>query len=203
MFWCTTIICVCFSTPIETLPKHGFWTLQQHLLATKIVDHAFYSWCAEIKRSNWVPSQDCTADDSAIRRLGRYVRARTSMVNKDSSSLVSFSNFPEDFRQTNCGVPHSELTVLRCSSGTSPHDQVWRRNRRTFVLFGAHTHRSMSRHLWRSYWRLLKHHDHIFPTFLYTNRHQPIFERLSSCAIQWEQIVFTAMCSCSLLWCKR
>ena len=36
MFWRTTVICVCFSTPIETTPKHGFWTLQQHILGTKM-----------------------------------------------------------------------------------------------------------------------------------------------------------------------
>ena len=40
MFWCVTIICVRFSVPIETPPKHCFWTFQQYLLATKIVDHA-------------------------------------------------------------------------------------------------------------------------------------------------------------------
>ena len=37
--------------------------------------------------------------------LNRYVRARIVMVNNDSSTLVRFSNFTEDFRQTNCGVP--------------------------------------------------------------------------------------------------
>ena len=30
-----------FSIPIETSPKHAFWTLQQHRLTTKIVDHEF------------------------------------------------------------------------------------------------------------------------------------------------------------------
>ena len=82
MFWCTTIICVCFSTPIETSPKHGFWTLQQ-----KIVDHAFLSWCAGIKKSLGAKS-------------GLY---GGWPINK-ASSLVRFSNFSEDFRQTNCGV---------------------------------------------------------------------------------------------------
>lgn len=56
-----------FSTPIQTTPKHGFWMLQWHLLATKIVDHAICSWCEGIKRSHWVPNQDCTADDPPIR----------------------------------------------------------------------------------------------------------------------------------------
>ena len=56
-----------FSTPIEKPPKHGFWTLQQHLLVMKFVDHAFLCWYAGIKR--WVPSQDCTADGPSIRRF--------------------------------------------------------------------------------------------------------------------------------------
>ena len=63
---------VCFSTPIETPPKHGFWTLQQYLLMTKIV--AFFSWCARIKRSHWMLSQGCTADDKTIRRFGHSIR---------------------------------------------------------------------------------------------------------------------------------
>ena len=37
--------------------------------------------------------------------LSRCVRARIVMVHNDSSSLVRFSNFSEDFRQTNGGVP--------------------------------------------------------------------------------------------------
>ena len=57
MFLRTTIISVYFSTPIETPPKHGFWTLQQYLLLTKIVDHVFVCWCPWIKRSHWVLSQ--------------------------------------------------------------------------------------------------------------------------------------------------
>ena len=38
--------------------------------------------------------------------LSRCVRAGIVMVNNDSSSLVRFSNFSEDFRQINCGVPY-------------------------------------------------------------------------------------------------
>jgi len=40
-----------FSTPSKRPKKYGFWTLQQRLLTTKIVVHAFFSWCTEIKRS--------------------------------------------------------------------------------------------------------------------------------------------------------
>ena len=100
-------------------------------------------------------------------------------------------------------VYHSELTVLWCSSRTvATWPVVWRnrrpsaskcffheqhsldlaRHRRptwwTVVLFRAHTHRSMARHLWN----LLTHRDRILPTFLYTNRYEPSFERLLNCA---------------------
>ena len=37
--------------------------------------------------------------------LSRCVRARIVIVNNDSSSLLRFSTYCEDFRQTNCGVP--------------------------------------------------------------------------------------------------
>ena len=79
-----------FSTPIETTPKH----VQQDLLATKISDHSFFSWYVGIKTSHWVPSQGCMADDPTI----------GSHVEQWFVSLVSFSNFSEDFRQTNCSV---------------------------------------------------------------------------------------------------
>ena len=49
------------------------------------------------------------------------------MVNNDSSSLVRFSNFFEDFRQTNCGVPLriDRATLLKCNMTS-----FFRRNRR-------------------------------------------------------------------------
>ena len=37
--------------------------------------------------------------------ISPYVRARNVILNNDSSSLVPFSNFSEDFRQTNSVVP--------------------------------------------------------------------------------------------------
>jgi len=55
----------CFS---KYSPKHS---VQQHLLAKKILDHAFFSLCKGTKRSHWVPSQGCTADDPPILRFGR------------------------------------------------------------------------------------------------------------------------------------
>ena len=33
------------------------------------------------------------------------MRAQIAMVNNDTPSLLHFSNFSEDFKQTNCGVP--------------------------------------------------------------------------------------------------
>ena len=46
------------------------------------------------------------------------MRACILMVNNDSHSLVNFSNFPEDFRQTNCGVPFriDRPTMLKWNS---------------------------------------------------------------------------------------
>ena len=113
MFWCTAIICVCFTTPIETSPKYVFWTLQQYLLVTKIVDNAFFSWCAGIKRGHWclvraVRWMTCKLEVLAGKKgadLIRFVKAHIAIVYNDSSSLVRLSNFSEDFRQTDCGVP--------------------------------------------------------------------------------------------------
>lgn len=56
-----------------------------------------------------MPSQGCTEFEVLAGQKGadlsRFVRARIVMVHNDSSSLVRFSNFSEDFRQTNGGVP--------------------------------------------------------------------------------------------------
>ena len=82
------------------------------------------------------------------------------MVNNDSSSLVRFSNYSEDFKQTNCGVPLGidRLTMLKWKSRhmvsfaeeTGDHllqllARLRRPTRRTVVLFRAHTHRSTFR----------------------------------------------------------
>jgi len=56
-----------FFTPTETLP---LWTHQQRILAMKIVDQEFFSWCAGIKRIHWVPSQGCSVDHTSIRAFG-------------------------------------------------------------------------------------------------------------------------------------
>ena len=79
----------------------------------KIVDHAIFSCCAEIRRNSWVPIQGCTAVDPSIQRLAdqkeadlsRCVRTRIAIVNNDSFFLVRFLSFSEDFIQTNCAVP--------------------------------------------------------------------------------------------------
>ena len=105
MFSCTTIICDCFSTSIETPPQHGFWTLQQYLLVTKIVDYALFFWFARIKRSyGWpIDSTFWPVNKALIWALS--VRARIAIVNNDSSFHVRFSNISADFRLTNYGVP--------------------------------------------------------------------------------------------------
>ena len=58
--------------------------------------------------------------------------------------------------------------------------RIQRLTRWTVALFRDHAHRSMIRHLWRSYKRFLRHCHRIFTTFLYSNRHK-LF--LSDCQI--------------------
>ena len=84
-----------------------------------------------------------------------------AMVNNDSSSLVRFSNFSEDFRQTNCGIPlridrHMTSFAKQASNFRSWffHKQlsldlarVQRPTWWTVALFRAHTHTSMIRYL--------------------------------------------------------
>ena len=116
-------------------------------------------------------------------------------------------------------VYHSELTALRCAGGTT-NDQFCWRNRRpsaskcffheqlsldlahlrrpTFVLSRAHTHWSMIRHLWRSYKRLLKHRERIFPTFRCTNRHEFFWAIVKLFGIQRDHIFSKAKCSCHI-----
>lgn len=107
-----------FSTPIETPPKHGFWMLQQHFLATKIVDPAFFSWCVGIKRSHWVPSQGCTADDPSIRRFGRSKRRWFEPMCTMIRLLLLVFRISSKISGKQMVVYHSELIILRCSSRT-------------------------------------------------------------------------------------
>ena len=138
MFWHTIIICVCFSTPIETPPKHGFWTLYQHLLATKIFDHAFFSWCAGIKRSHWVPSQGWTANSTfwPVRKalvwadVWELTLAWWTMMR---NPLLFFWNSPKTLGKQ-IVVYHSELPVLWCSSGTVATWPVLQKTQVTFCF---------------------------------------------------------------------
>ena len=96
--------------------------------------------------------------------LSQYVRARIAMVNNDSSSLVRFSK--SSGKQI--VVYHSELTILRCLSGTVAsfaeetghhllRSDFFTNNFRWIwlgfkdphggLLIRSHTHRSMIRHL--------------------------------------------------------
>ena len=106
MFWCTTIIWICFSTPIETPPKHGFWKLQLHLLATKIV----------------------VRDVRRIPCFGRSKRRWLEPMYESSHCFgvqwIVFSCSIFEFIRRQIVVFHSELTVLRRSSGTVATWQV-------------------------------------------------------------------------------
>ena len=66
------------------------------------------------------PSQGSTADDSSIQHFARSKRRWFEPMYEsshchDSSSLIPFSNFSADFRQTNCGAPHrlNRPTILK------------------------------------------------------------------------------------------
>ena len=86
-------------------PTYDFWTLQQQLLATKIVGHPFFFLiCCHKKISLSAKSR------LSIRRFGRLKRRWFKPMcshchgEHNSSSLLRFSNISKDFRQTNCGV---------------------------------------------------------------------------------------------------
>jgi len=128
------------------------------------------------------------------------------MVHNVPSSLVRFSKLSKDFRQTNCGAPlridrHKLLkrNSRHMTSFTEKTATIWfevHLLQTTFGKFGssskthsidsflfrAHTHRSIIRHLWRSYKRVLKNRDWISFKFLWTNPQVPFFERLLNCA---------------------
>ena len=72
---------VFFTTPMERPPKNGFWTLQQHLLATKIVEHAFLSRCAGIKKVFQGQVKDV---QRMTQRFGRSTRRYFEPVCKSS-----------------------------------------------------------------------------------------------------------------------
>ena len=71
--------------------------------------------------------------------------------------------------------PWPLMFFLMCGNKENP-------TRWTVDLFWTHTYRSMIRHLWRSYKRRLRYRHRLCPTFLYTNRYEPFFERLSNSA---------------------
>ena len=122
-----------FSTPIETPPKHGFSTLQQHLLATKIVDHEFFSWCSGIKRSHWVPSQGCTADDLSIRRFGRSKRRWFELMCESSHChgaqwsvfSCSFFEFLRRLQANKLWCITQNWPSYVAQAEQSPHDQFY------------------------------------------------------------------------------
>ena len=125
MFWLTTIICVCFSTPIETRPKHGCTT------------------------QNW-PSYDPQEEQSLHDQFCR----------RNRPPFASYWFFHKQF----------SLDLARLRGYT----------RWTVVLFRAHTHRIMIRHLWRSYKRLVRHRHGFFSNI---SLHQTArTERLSNSA---------------------
>ena len=121
--------------------------------------------------------------------------------------VFHFSNFSEDFRQRNCGVPLriSRPTMLKWSSRymTSFAEETGHHLLRSdfsknnyhwnWLGFKGWTvaHRSMIRHMSRSFKRLLRHRQKFFSNFLYTNRRKPV---LSDCLSKQGQIFFSTRC---------
>ena len=112
-------------------------------------------------------------------------------------------------------VCHSELTVLHCSRGIFATEAVLSKKqasicvevfapRTSFIRFGSSskTHTVDCCFVSGSYvyihysspvtilYTFLKHCDRILRTFLYTNRHEPFFERMSNCAVSNEKKSF-------------
>ena len=147
--------------------------------------------------SHWVQSLGNTADGPSIRRqpIRRWFEPMC-----ESSHCHVFRISSKTSRQTNCGVPLriqrptmlklNTWPVLPKKQATSCFkvfffhkqlslDLAWvqRPNFASVTLFLAHTHRSMIRHLWRSYKRLSSYFSNI-------SLHQltrTFFEPLSSC----------------------
>ena len=137
--------------------------------------------------------------------LRRCVRALIAMVNDNSSSLVRFSNFTKDFRQTNCGVPLKidRPTMLKWNSrhmtsfAEETGDHLLRSD---FIFEDPHVGllfcfgliridwftMAMIRHLWITSKQALRYY---FANISLHNRHEPFLERLYE--IQREQIIFT------------
>ena len=97
------------------------------------VDHEIFPWCAEIKRSHWMPSQGCAAVDLSIRHFGRSKR---SWFKWNSHYMNSF-------------IEETDYNLLQLSLDLSCFRRpTWW----TVVLFRAHTHRSTCGDLINVFW---------------------------------------------------
>jgi len=63
------------------------------------------SYWGQIRAVRRITHQSDVLAGQKLSALRWCVRARIVMVHKDPPNLVRFSNFSEDFTQTNCGVP--------------------------------------------------------------------------------------------------
>ena len=160
-----------FSTPIKTPPKHGFWMLKQHLLATKIVDHAFLSWYAGIKKvirsglhgrwsinstfwpvkkvQVWADIRKLALSWWTMIRLHLFVYRISPKTGKQTTqNWLPYDAQVKQFSRRNRRFFHEQLSL---DLARLRRPTWW-----TVVLFRAHTQRCMIRQLWRSYKRLLK-----------------------------------------------
>ena len=138
--------------------------------------------------------------------LSRCVRARIVMLNNDSSSGACLSNCSEDVRQTKCGVPfridrHTmfkwnshHMTSFAEKTGHHLHQSDFSTNNFHWIWLGFKDQQGglllcfglIRTDAWFVTFDdlmngLLRHRHRIFSIFLYTNRHDLFFERLSKC----------------------
>ena len=143
--------------------------------------------------------------DSTFRpaHLSQCVRARISMLNNDSSSLVHSSNFYENFRQTNCGVPLriDTWSVLPKKQANICFEVLLPRS--LFAFEDPHGGLLLRFGLiridpWFVTW------DDLINVFwgaaivFFQHFFTPIDTNLFLSGIQWEQIFFTARSSCNI-----
>ena len=187
--------------------------LKRHLLATKIVDHAFFCWSAGIKRSHsWPINSTFWPVNKALIWADVWELALPcwTMIRP---LLYVFWISPKSLGKQ-IVMCHSELIVLRWSSGTGDHllRQASSTNNFRWIWLGCedpHGGLLLCFGLIRADPWFVICHDLInifwgtaiifFQYLGYTNQHEPFLERLSNCAGSHEKkSFFTARCSCNI-----
>ena len=197
-------------------PKHAFYLNASKRLSKK-VNLTFYFLHTEIKRSDSVPSQDHTANDSS-----NWCFERSKMQWYVFCGWFSWFLGRQLANKWLCNTQNwlfCIVLVVRLR-----HVQFSRKNRRSFAwkcsvreqllldlahletpiqstanYFRGHKRKSTIHHLLQCHRRVSKHRDRIFGTFLSTNRHEPCFERLTNyVGSNANKFSLTVKCSCNI-----